>query len=246
MDNLVTKACQIIFANEGNYGSVNKNDNGAVSIGKVQWHGNRARNLLKMIDIKLCQSFLTFNLISELLLENDWSKRVVTEIEALTISHLLKTPQGKEAQDRLAEKDISSYIRHIQGLGVTDDNSIILLADIENQGGSVASERIIKATRITTADPLDSYMKSALNDRVFSKYQERRMKVYNKLTGRHYDSEIKAPLPSGGYATYIVKRGDTLSGIGRKYSVDWRKIAEYNGIKSPYTIYENQVIKIVK
>ena len=49
---IAEKAAEIIFANEGNYGSVNKNDNGAVSVGKVQWHGNRALNLLRTIDRK--------------------------------------------------------------------------------------------------------------------------------------------------------------------------------------------------
>ena len=43
---IAKRACTIIFANEGNYGSVNVNDNGALSIGKVQWHGNRAKLLL--------------------------------------------------------------------------------------------------------------------------------------------------------------------------------------------------------
>lgn len=44
---IVAAAQNIIFANEGNYGSVNADDNGAVSVGKVQWHGTRALNLLK-------------------------------------------------------------------------------------------------------------------------------------------------------------------------------------------------------
>ena len=35
-------AAAIIYSNEGGYSSVNANDNGAVSVGKVQWHGNRA------------------------------------------------------------------------------------------------------------------------------------------------------------------------------------------------------------
>ena len=42
-------AAAIIFANEGGYSSVNANDNGAVSVGKVQWRGNRALSLLKAI-----------------------------------------------------------------------------------------------------------------------------------------------------------------------------------------------------
>lgn len=37
--------------------------------------------------------------------------------------------------------------------------------------------------------------------------------------------------------TYTVVSGDTLSGIGARLGVDWRSIAEENGIGSPYTIY---------
>ena len=46
---IAAEAAKIIFANEGNYASVNADDNGAVSVGKVQWHGNRALSLLKKI-----------------------------------------------------------------------------------------------------------------------------------------------------------------------------------------------------
>ena len=43
--------------------------------------------------------------------------------------------------------------------------------------------------------------------------------------------------------TYKVKSGDTLSGIGAKLGVDWKTIANKNGIKHPYTIYPNQILK---
>ena len=46
---IVLAAQKIIFGQEGNYGSVNANDNGAVSVGKVQWHAGRALDLLKKI-----------------------------------------------------------------------------------------------------------------------------------------------------------------------------------------------------
>lgn len=44
--------------------------------------------------------------------------------------------------------------------------------------------------------------------------------------------------------TYTVKSGDTLSGIGAKTGVNWKTIASLNGIKSPYTIYPGQVLKL--
>ena len=46
---IAAEAAKIVFANEGNYYSVNADDNGALSVGKVQWHGNRALSLLKKI-----------------------------------------------------------------------------------------------------------------------------------------------------------------------------------------------------
>ena len=40
--------------------------------------------------------------------------------------------------------------------------------------------------------------------------------------------------------SYTVKRGDTLSGIGSRYSIAWSTIASRNGIHSPWTIYPGQ------
>lgn len=50
--------------------------------------------------------------------------------------------------------------------------------------------------------------------------------------------------PTTTEITYTVKKGDTLSGIGAKYGVDYKVIAEYNGIKNPNVISVGQVIKI--
>lgn len=44
--------------------------------------------------------------------------------------------------------------------------------------------------------------------------------------------------------TYVVKSGDTLSGIANKYGTTYQALANLNGISYPYTIYPNQVIKI--
>lgn len=44
--------------------------------------------------------------------------------------------------------------------------------------------------------------------------------------------------------TYVVKKGDTLSGIASKYNTTYQKLASYNGISNPNKIYIGQVIKI--
>ena len=44
--------------------------------------------------------------------------------------------------------------------------------------------------------------------------------------------------------TYIVKSGDTLSGIAAKYGTTYQVLAAYNNISNPNLIYVGQVIKI--
>lgn len=52
------------------------------------------------------------------------------------------------------------------------------------------------------------------------------------------------PTPSG--YTYIVKKGDTLSGIASKYGTTWQELASYNGISNPDLIYPRTSIKNTK
>ena len=45
-------------------------------------------------------------------------------------------------------------------------------------------------------------------------------------------------------ATYTVKKGDTLSGIGKQFGVNYMDIAKANGISNPNLIYEGQTLTI--
>ena len=49
--------------------------------------------------------------------------------------------------------------------------------------------------------------------------------------------------PTGG-ASYTVRSGDTLSGIGQAFGVSWRDIAAANGIANPNVIHPGQVLSI--
>lgn len=53
----------------------------------------------------------------------------------------------------------------------------------------------------------------------------------------------KPETPTNG-DVYIVKRGDTLSGIATKYGTTWQKLASYNGIANPNIINVGQKIAI--
>jgi LysM repeat protein len=45
-------------------------------------------------------------------------------------------------------------------------------------------------------------------------------------------------------ARYVVRSGDTLSLIGRRLNLDWRRLAAVNGLRSPYLIRPGQVLKL--
>ena len=182
---IAEKAAPIIFSHEGDYGSVNRNDNGALSVGKVQWHGSRALSLMREICGALGavrgRGMLGAALYAEITAKGtSWGTRKATEQEAALLSAALSSTEGKKAQDELAIKDITGYCTHVNNLGVTDPAAIIFMADIENQGGAGASARIIRAASGKT---LDALYASAKNDRVFSKYMARRDAVYKAVEG---------------------------------------------------------------
>ncbi len=182
---IAEKAAPIIFSHEGDYGSVNRNDNGALSVGKVQWHGSRALSLMREICGALGavrgRGMLGAALYAEITAKGtSWGTRKATEQEAALLSAALSSTEGKKAQDELAIKDITGYCTHVNNLGVTDPAAIIFMADIENQGGAGASARIIRAASGKT---LDALYASAKSDRVFSKYMARRDAVYKAVKG---------------------------------------------------------------
>jgi len=53
-----------------------------------------------------------------------------------------------------------------------------------------------------------------------------------------------APPAPPAQRTYTVKKGDTLSAIGRHFGVPYMAIAKLNNIKNPDLIYPGQVFKI--
>ena len=203
---ITQKAETIIFGNEGGYGSVNANDNGAVSVGKVQWHGSRALDLLKTIVTKLGENqagnILGAALYKEIKTAIQWNARTVTTEEKNKLTALLTTPAGRTAQDELAGKDVLSYVTHGAGMGITDPQALIYFADLENQGGAGASARIAKAaaTRAGTMQKvtLTILHKTALDDRVMGKYQARRVETYKKAAAATFKTATEQPKETGG------------------------------------------------
>ena len=184
---IAAEAAKVIFANEGNYSSVNADDNGALSVGKVQWHGNRALSLLKKIVQDMgagAEAVLGGSLYREIMTASDWSGRKAAAEEKAKLSKVLGSVQGRQAQDRQAEEDILSYVTHGAKMGIEDPQSLVYFADLENQGGAGASKRVGNAAAQkaggTGKVKLDHIHGAALADRVMGKYSSRRNLVYKK------------------------------------------------------------------
>lgn len=180
---ITKRACTIIFANEGNYGSVNANDNGALSIGKVQWHGNRAKALLLSIcnaNTNQGNQTLGSKLYNEVKSSKEWSKRIVTQSEAVKISTLLQTSTGKKIQDEQALSDVLTYVNKGISYGLTNAEALIYFADGVNQYGtaSILWKNISKQA-LQKGGTLDAMYEAT--KALTSNYLSRRTKVYNTL-----------------------------------------------------------------
>lgn len=199
-DTTVQRAYAIICSHEGGYTSINKDDNGAVSIGRLQWRGNRALELLKLILNNTVGSIpIGEVMFNDITYSTDWSSRTFTAAEAEEARGLLNTTTSKEQQDKLAARDISGYMSTLQSLGVTEDNALIFMADIYNQRPQ-AAYNIISNAQGTDIDSL--YSSASV---VFSGYMTRRAQVYRQLMGYDYyarpsqgagDEYVENSLPS--------------------------------------------------
>ena len=193
---VVKVASGIIYSQEGNYGSVNRNDNDhGMSVGKCQWNAywGRALPLLQTIvnkDQEQAKEILGEALYTEIAGSSPkaWDKQVraATEEEAKAISKLLSTPQGKEAQDDLADEDITRYVKNGVKVGIVSLKALAYYADLENQGGSGGSKKIAE----TAAEALGGIEKVGLEEiheyalkdtSKLGKYASRRNKVYEAV-----------------------------------------------------------------
>jgi hypothetical protein len=192
---VVKVASGIIYAQEGNYGSVNRNDNNhGMSIGKCQWNAywGRALPLLQSIVNKnneQAKEILGDSLYNEIAgsSADAWNKQVraASEAEATAISKLLTTSEGKEVQDDLAEEDITGYVKNGVKLGVVSLKALAYYADLENQGGSGTSKRIAQQAAEATGSiekvGLEEIHTHALKDGTMGQYESRRNNVYKAV-----------------------------------------------------------------
>ncbi len=239
-DEIVEKAAEIIRSNEGDYISVKADDNGALSIGWIQWHGNRALNLLKDIvsaNTANAKSILGTTLYTEITTSTDWSTRIVSEDEKAKISTLLGTEEGRAEQDKLAAANILSYVEHGKKLGIFSPAALVYFADVENQCGSGGAARVA-ASAATLAGSgeitLAILHQAALADAAAGKSSIRREKVYNYAYLLGWENDLSAEAYEVWTTDYTL---NIRSGAGTTYE----KVGQYQSGVS-VIVYEKTTV----
>ena len=188
---LAIKGFEITRQFEGNYSSVNKNDNGSLSVGRIQWHGPRAfdlvRDVINAVGASTAISILGQKLYDEVAngTRTDWNNRTVNQSEADKIGALISTDAGKKIQDDKACIEFDGYLNAGKKKGITDENALCYYADLTNQGGPGGANRVadaaIKLAGSASRVTLDVIHQAALSDKVFKNYAARRNKCYEAL-----------------------------------------------------------------
>ena len=120
------------------------------------------------------------------------------------------------------------------------------LSGNDGAGHVAIVEKVINANTVYTSE--SSYGGSAFWNST-RKNTNGRWGIGSSYTFRGfiYNPSVKeevTPTPSSSDYEYIVKSGDTLSSIARRYNTTYQELARYNNIANPNLIYVNQVIKI--
>lgn len=184
-DNIIEAILVVFRCKEGTYDSVNRNDNGALSIGKLQWHAGRALDLMK--NIVSMDSATAFNLLGESLYyeivgasRNAWNSRVLNPAEGASVSALLGTEMAMAVQDATGRQDILSYMNRGRDLGITTPEALVYYCDLENQYGSGGAASLVRQVKSmlgkSTIDSLEEFHTCLLQ--ATANYHSRRIWTY--------------------------------------------------------------------
>lgn len=234
-DELFQYLYHTLGVNEGSYDTVNQNDNGSSSIGRIQWNCNagNALPLLKNIVAKNpedAHAILGESLYQEITNhpKNYWdhANRIFNDAETVRIKKLLATSYSIEVQEAQIRYDLTTTnLKKVRDRGVTDPWAIVYFADIINVGYKWLPDLIEAAVaEVGSVDKitLDVAHKVTQAHAVYGKniYKNRLKRTYEYLKGitfdgKHYNDTFTAdPYPPKGSTLLSVAK----SQIGYKGS----------------------------
>lgn len=171
----------------GDYAAINPNDNGAISIGLIQWHAERAYDIIKGI---ADEDYNVFKSRGGERLNNGqglnggrgaWHNYTVVRDgeEFRILQNILNSDASKKVQDRQKIIDYQGYIDLGKSKGITDNATLLYFADMCNQyGNGRAVSKLNAITKPYTLDKLHNYVISHESD---SKVRDRRNAIYEDI-----------------------------------------------------------------
>lgn len=120
----------------------------AITLGAYQNYGPEAKRLMIKIQTKYPMIFKkldTANIAGDLA-ASDWSYYQISRssAKAKCIIKIISSPEGKKCQDELFAEVCQEYIDHAYRLGVRDHQLLAECINTSHQGGSGATERLLK------------------------------------------------------------------------------------------------------
>ena len=239
LEEMTSAAIECIISHEGTYNSINPNDCGAVSVGKLQWHADRALALMRKTCEKnpaFAEATLGTDFYNEVMSATNWNYRTFSSSEAAAAAVLLGSEYGVQAQDETAAADVQNYIISGQNMGMTDAGALVLYADIYNFGCGIAARIAKRAASYTgsyASVTLDDMYQAALSDSYGSNsaFVSRANNVYAYLTNKDWSVSAvttttttttpAAAFSPEGAGTYTVNATslNMRSGPGTGYSI---------------------------
>lgn len=215
-DQIVNASIYIIVYNEGSYNTVVNNDNGAVSLGQICWHGTNALDLLKKIVAKnpsQALNILGAELYNEIITTSSWDKRITTGREASALSILLATNESHEIQDASAFEYVSGYVTLGQSLGITEPQALVFFADYANQNGRTGAANFSRNILDTYGDiNLGTlYAGSSQNARRTRTYNFCATVNWNDFTGSSQTKDTSSPVITNVTVNDVTSEGFTVS-----------------------------------
>lgn len=188
---------RVIFQHNesSNYEGVNKNDNGALSIGLLQWHAARALGLMRniaAIDADVVRNNLGDDLYNQIISGNNnvWNNYIITG-SSDPWKAVLGSAAGIQAQDALFETDTGNYLSQAKAMGISDLGAQLYFADLYNQ----SPKQALNIARACNGDmSLETLYKKSLQNSVMGQYKGRRDWTYQYCSGVSGTTPITPPV----------------------------------------------------
>lgn len=231
---MAARIAPILYTGEsgGSYSAVNANDNGAVSIGLIQWHGCRAHDILSAIVNELGQEesvrILGDSLYNMIVTKtrSQWDHVAFTKnsAEVTKLKALLETEESKKIQNAKIMIDIDGYINSIKAKGIKDENAIAFICHIYNAYGYLPDKFFTKAKQLAGGSAanitLDHIYNACMADSYYNEHygvNGYAKRVYNAIVNSQTVGEGTTEIDAG---SLTLNTAATATSVAQAASVD--------------------------